>query len=99
MGECCTQEDLDIDDGEVDETVWGMTAESARRVHHPAPYPVELPKRFIELYTYENEVVYDPFMGSGTTGVAAVMANRRFVGYEINAEYRERAMERISTVL
>ena len=76
-------------------TVWTMNSESATRVGHPAPFPLELPKRCIELYTYRNEVVYDPFMGSGTTGVAAVACGRRFVGYEINPEYHERAMRRI----
>ena len=53
-----------------------MPPESATRVGHPAPYPVELPKRLIELYTYENDVVLDPFMGSGTTAVAAVRTDR-----------------------
>ena len=77
-------------------SVWHMTAESARRVGHPAPFPVELPKRCIELYTYAGEVVYDPFMGSGTTGVAAIESGRRFVGYEIDPAYRQQAMQRIN---
>ena len=76
-------------------SVWEMNSESATRVGHPAPFPVELPKRCIELYTYRDEVVYDPFMGSGTTGVAAVACGRRFVGYETIPEYQERAMQRI----
>ena len=77
-------------------SVWHMTAESAKRVGHPAPFPVELPRRCIELYTYADEVVYDPFMGSGTTGVAAVVSGRCFVGYEIDADYQRRAMQRIN---
>ena len=88
-------EELDVNEREVGATVWKITAESAKRVNHPAPYPIDLPTRCIELYTYQDEVVYDPFMGSGTTGMAAIMTNRRFVGYEINPEYQERAMERI----
>lgn len=88
-----------LQEGETEEfpvpTVWEMNSESATRVRHPAPFPVELPKRCIELYTYRDEVIYDPFMGSGTTGVAAVTCGRRFVGYEINSEYQERAMQRI----
>ena len=76
-------------------SVWNMKAESAHRVGHPAPFPVELPRRCIELYTFQGEVVFDPFMGSGTTGVAAVEAGRRFVGYEINQDYHSLAMRRI----
>ena len=73
-----------------------MNSESAKRVGHPAPFPVELPQRCIELYTYAEEVVYDPFMGSGTTGVAAISCGRRFVGYETNADYQRRATSRIN---
>ena len=77
-------------------SIWQMNAESAKRVGHPAPFPVELPQRCIEMYTYAEEVVYDPFMGSGTTGVAAIACGRRFVGYEINADYQRRATLRIN---
>ena len=77
-------------------SIWQMNAESAKRVGHPAPFPVELPQRCIEMYTYAEEVVYDPFMGSGTTGVAAISCGRRFVGYEINADYQRRATLRIN---
>ena len=79
-------------------SVWQFPAESARRIGHPAPFPVELPRRCIELYTYAGEVVLDPFMGSGTTAIAALQTGRRFVGYEISAEYRGLARRRLSNV-
>jgi DNA modification methylase len=67
------------------ETVWEMNTESG--VDHPAPFPVELPKRVIALYTQPGDVVLDPFMGSGSTAIAAVQSGRRYVGYELSAEY------------
>ncbi|HEX2369954.1 MAG TPA: site-specific DNA-methyltransferase [Acidimicrobiia bacterium] len=76
-------------------SVWEMQPESARRVGHPAPFPVELPRRFIELYTYQGDLVLDPFLGSGTTAVAAKLAGRHFVGYEIDPGYVEMAKQRI----
>ena len=75
--------------------VWEIPAERATRVGHPAPFPVELPLRLIELYTYRDDLVLDPFMGSGTTGVAAVRAGRRFVGYDTETSYVEIAEQRI----
>ena len=60
---------------------------SARRVGHPAPFPVELPERLIELYTYRDDVVLDPFLGSGSTAVAAVRTDRRYVGYDTDPGY------------
>ncbi len=77
-------------------SVWEFPTESAKRVGHPAPFPIELPRRFIDLYTYRGEVVIDPFCGSGTTCVAAKMLNRRFIGYDVNQEYTETARERIA---
>lgn len=68
-------------------SVWHLPAASARRVGHPAPFPKVLPRRFIELYTFKGDVVLDPFMGSGSTAVAAVESNRRWVGYEIEPSY------------
>lgn len=76
-------------------SVWKMRPELASRVSHPAPFPVELPRRCIELFSYENDVVLDPFMGSGTTGVAAVEAARKFVGYDTDTKYVKYAEERI----
>jgi site-specific DNA-methyltransferase (adenine-specific) len=75
--------------------VWEMASESATRVGHPAPFPLELPERLIHLYTYRGDLVLDPFMGSGTTAVAAVRTDRHFVGYETDPAYVERAKQRI----
>lgn len=77
-------------------SVWEIPAESASRVNHPAPFPVELPRRFIELYSYADELVLDPFVGSGTTAVAALETGRRYVGFDIDAEYVELAERRIA---
>ncbi len=76
-------------------SVWEFPAESAKRVKHPAPFPVELPARCIQLYTYSNDVVLDPFVGSGTTAVAAKEAGRYFVGYDISRSYIAIARERL----
>ena len=76
-------------------SVWEFPAESAKRVNHPAPFPVELPKRLIELYTYADEIVLDPFMGSGTTPLAAQLTNRHWVGYETSKDYVNIANERL----
>jgi site-specific DNA-methyltransferase (adenine-specific) len=75
--------------------VWEIPAESARRVSHPAPFPVELPLKLIDLYTYEDDLVLDPFMGSGSTLVAARKAGRRSVGYDVDVEYVELAQSRL----
>lgn len=75
--------------------VWEIPPESARRVDHPAPFPVELPARLIDLYTYYDDLVLDPFMGSGTTAVAAVAAGRHFVGYDTDEAYVKRAKKRV----
>lgn len=77
-------------------SVWKFPAESATRIGHPAPFPVELPYRCIQLYTFENEVVLDPFCGSGSACVAAVAASRNFVAYETDSRYIEIANRRIS---
>ena len=75
--------------------VWEIPAESATRVGHPAPFPVELPARLIELYTYRDDLVLDPFAGSGTTAVAALGAGRHFVGYDLDESYVRLAEERV----
>jgi len=76
--------------------VWSLQPESAKRVGHPAPFPVELPEQLISLYTFENDLVLDPFMGSGTTLVAAARLGRRYVGYDMDASYVELARTRVS---
>ena len=80
-------------------SVWEFPAESARRVNHPAPFPVELPKRLIELYTYSDDLVLDPFMGSGSTAIAAKTTGRRWIGYDTSKEYTRAATARIEALL
>ncbi|MCX7703246.1 MAG: site-specific DNA-methyltransferase, partial [Planctomycetota bacterium] len=80
---------------EYTKSVWRFAAEPASKVGHPAPFPVELPYRLIQFYTFEGEVILDPFMGSGQTAIAAIKANRHFVGYEIEPEYVKLAEKRI----
>lgn len=84
---------------ELTKSVWTFGAESARKIGHPAPFPVELPLRCIKLYTFGNDVVLDPFIGSGTTAIAALMSNRHFVGYEIQESYAKIAEDRINDFL
>ena len=76
---------------------WDIRPESAKRLGHPAPFPVELPARLIQLYTFRGDVVLDPFMGAGTTAVAAVQAERRYVGFEMVEAYVDLAERRIAT--
>ena len=68
-------------------SIWSFSTESARRVNHPAPFPVELPNRCIEMFTFLGDVVLDPFLGSGTTAVAAKQLGRIYVGCDISEEY------------
>ena len=72
---------------EFTKSVWTFPAEQAKGIGHPAPFPIELPYRLIQLYTYEGEVVLDPFMGSGQAALAAIRTKRHYVGYDINEEY------------
>jgi site-specific DNA-methyltransferase (adenine-specific) len=77
--------------------VWELPAESASRVGHPAPFPVALPERLIHLNTYVGDVVLDPFMGSGTTAVAAKRTGRRYIGYDTDQAYVDAAMARVAS--
>lgn len=77
--------------------VWELAPESATRVNHPAPFPVELPQRLIDLYTYQGDVILDPFMGSGTTAVAAVRTRRHYLGYDTDEAYAKAARDRVAT--
>jgi site-specific DNA-methyltransferase (adenine-specific) len=81
---------------ELTKSVWHFSTESASRVGHPAPFPLELPRRLIELYTFTGEVVLDPFIGSGTTALAALTCERHYVGYEIDSSYVQIARKRIA---
>jgi site-specific DNA-methyltransferase (adenine-specific) len=75
------------------ESVWPMTTESS--VNHPAPFPVELPRRLILLYTNPGDLVLDPFMGAGATAVAAVRTGRHYVGYDVSEDYCGLARKRV----
>ncbi len=77
--------------------LWDIPTESAKRVNHPAPFPVELPEKLISLFTYQHDLVLDPFMGSGSTLVAAARLDRRYVGYDLDPAYVEIARARVAT--
>ncbi|HPZ08832.1 MAG TPA: site-specific DNA-methyltransferase [Candidatus Eremiobacteraeota bacterium] len=81
---------------EFTKSTWTFGAESARKIGHPAPFPVELPYRLIQLYTFEDEIVLDPFMGSGQTAIASIKTKRHYAGYDINEEYVKLAQRRIN---
>jgi len=68
-------------------SIWTFNAESARKIGHPAPFPIDLPYRLIQLYSFKTDIILDPFMGSGTTAIAALKDNRKYVGFEINQDY------------
>jgi site-specific DNA-methyltransferase (adenine-specific) len=80
-------------------SIWNIPAESARKVGHPAPFPVELAARVIKLYTYVEDVVLDPFVGSGTTCVAAKQLKRHYVGFDISPEYCELSEKRLAMLI
>lgn len=80
---------------EYTKSIWTFPSESARRIGHPAPFPVELPRRLIQLYSFEGDVVLDPFAGSGSTCLAAIQTNRLFVAYEKSRRYVRLAEKRI----
>ena len=79
-------------------SVWRFSTASARKYKHAAPFPVELPARLIDLYSFAEDIVLDPFMGSGTTAEAAILKNRKYIGYEINEEYAKIANQRVKSV-
>ena len=84
---------------ECTKSVWQFSTESAARIGHPAPFPIELPRRLIELYTFAGDIVLDPFMGSGSTALAALQTDRHYVGYELNPAYVDLAQTRINELL
>lgn len=77
-------------------SIWTFPAVNAKRIGHPAPFPTELPHRLINLYSYEGDVVLDPFCGSGTTCLAAIKNNRHYIGYDIKEEYIDLSEKRIA---
>ncbi|HEX2784350.1 MAG TPA: site-specific DNA-methyltransferase [Ilumatobacteraceae bacterium] len=79
--------------------VWSIPPESAKRVGHPAPFPVELPEQLVRLYTFKNDLVLDPFMGSGSALVAAARLGRRYAGYDLDKSYVETSRRRVAEVL
>ena len=78
-------------------SIWTFSAVNAKKIGHPAPFPIELPHRLINLYSYEGDVVLDPFCGSGTTCIAAIQNNRNYIGYDIKKEYIDLAKKRIGS--
>lgn len=79
-------------------SIWTMNAESAKRIGHPAPFPEELPYRLIQLFSFKNDIILDPFMGSGTTAVAAIKSERSYIGYEISEDYIKLSQKRINAI-
>lgn len=77
-------------------SIWTFPAVNAKKIGHPAPFPIELPHRLINLYTYEGDVVLDPFCGSGTTCIAATRNNRNYIGYDIEEKYIQLSKKRLS---
>ncbi len=78
-------------------SLWNILPESAKKVGHPAPFPVELADRVIRLFSYTDDVILDPFCGSGTTCLAAALSGRPYVGYDIAPEYCDLSEKRIAT--
>ena len=77
-------------------SIWRFSTASAKRIGHPAPFPEELPRRCIEFYTFKGDVVLDPFMGSGSTALAAKHTGRSYIGYDISQEYVDLANQRLA---
>ena len=77
-------------------SIWTFPAVNAKKIGHPAPFPIELPHRLINLYSYEGDVVLDPFCGSGTTCIAAFQNNRKYIGYEIKKDYVKLSYDRLN---
>jgi len=75
--------------------LWTFKGESKKKIGHPAPFPIELPKRCIKLFSFFGDTILDPFAGSGTTLIAAAMLNRIGIGIEIETEYCNLAKSRI----
>ncbi|MDY6993564.1 MAG: site-specific DNA-methyltransferase [Pseudomonadota bacterium] len=79
--------------------VWTFNGESKKKIGHPAPFPRALPYRCIKLFSYVNDLVFDPFCGSGTTLIEAYLNNRRSIGLEIDERYCQLAVQRITQAI
>jgi len=77
-------------------SIWNIAPEKATKIGHVAPFPETIPNRLIQLYSYKNEIILDPFLGSGTTTRVAKDLKRNFIGIEINPEYCKIAEERLA---
>lgn len=80
---------------EYTKSIWQFSTASAKKVGHPAPFPLELPYRCIQLYSLVGDVVLDPFAGSGQTGIAAIKSNRQFIGVDIDPSFVDHANDRL----
>jgi site-specific DNA-methyltransferase (adenine-specific) len=77
---------IKINDKKVDSNIWKISV-AQNKTDHPAVFPIEIPNRHIITWSNEGDNVLDPFMGSGTTGVSAILHNRNFIGIEIDPDY------------
>jgi len=75
--------------------VWTFSGESKKRIGHPAPFPIELPRRCIKLFSFVGDTVLDPFLGSGTTLIATYLNNRKGIGVDIDKGYCDLAIKRL----
>lgn len=91
-------EGVSVNQEEHPSMLWSFNGESKKRVGHPAPFPVELPTRCIKMFSFVEDVVFDPFMGSGTTLVACKQRHRIGIGVEIDRSYCEIAKERVQSI-
>lgn len=80
-------------------SVWSFPTASAKKVGHPAPFPLELPRRLIQFYSFTDDVILDPFVGSGTTALAAIKLKRNYIGIDINQEYCELSKSKIDKIV
>jgi len=78
-------------------SIWIFNPESAKKINHPAPFPIELPLRLIQLFSFKNDIILDPFLGSGTTALAAIKSERHYIGYDINMDYIKLAERRLAS--
>ncbi len=84
---------------EFTKSIWTFPTVSAKKIGHPAPFPEELPRRLIELYSFEGDVILDPFIGSGQTAIASIKSNRNYIGYDIDENYCKLAEKRIKEII